>query len=140
MRYLKLLFLVIVFFVLMLFFVQNQTSFDDHVVLTLDLMFMPLMKSEPIPLYALMVISFTLGGVLILLMLMWDRVILGLSAGTAKSKVASLTKKLEKMEVNIKQLEEKAHAKEESLVKELNTAKENLTEKIKEIEELKIAK
>lgn len=38
MRYLKVFLLVLIFFVVMMFFVQNQASFADPVVLKLDLL------------------------------------------------------------------------------------------------------
>ncbi len=115
MRYLKVFILVVVFFLVMLFFVQNQASFDEPVVLTLDLMFVPVMESFPLPLYSIMLICFTLGGFLVLLMLMWDRVSLTARCTTARSKVSGLEKKLQKSEVALKHAVDNAVKKEEAL-------------------------
>ena len=50
MRYIKVFLLVLVFFFVMMFFVQNQGSFSDPVVLRLDLLFLTPMESIPMPL------------------------------------------------------------------------------------------
>lgn len=136
MRYLKVLILVVIFFLVMLFFVQNQASFADPVVLKLDLMFTPVMESLPIPLYALMLMCFTVGGLLVLLMLMWDRLSLSARCTSAKSRVSSLEKKLQKAEVALKnaadaakQTESKLQAEIASLKADIVTFQEKLAEK-----------
>ncbi len=126
MRYLKVFLLVIIFFIVMLFFVQNQASFADSVVLTLDLLFVPAMNSIPIPLYAIMLLSFTFGGLIILLMLAWDRVALSARCSNAKSRATSLEKKIAKMEVTLKQVTEKAAKNEEGLNLELAKTRDEL--------------
>ncbi len=119
MRYLKVLLSVLIFFIVMLFFVQNQASFDEPVVLTLDLLFVPVMQSIPMPLYAIMLLCFTFGGLLILLMLMWDRISLTARCSAAKSKANGLQKKLEKADLTLKSANEKALKKEEILNAEI---------------------
>ncbi len=98
MRYLKVFLLVVLFFLVMLFFVQNQASFADPVVLKLDLMFMPMMESMPLPLYAIMLLCFTIGGFVVLAMLLWDRISLSARCSSAKMKVSGLEKRVEKAE------------------------------------------
>ena len=76
MRYIKVFFLVFLFFLVMMLFVQNQASFSDMVTLKFDPMFAPAMTSAPLPRYALLLISFAIGAAVVLIMLMWDRVTL----------------------------------------------------------------
>lgn len=83
MRYVKVLLLVLFFFFVMLFFVQNQTSLSQAMTLRLDLMIMPPFESMPIPFYSLLLVSFLIGGLCTLLMLIWDRI--SLSARTIRS-------------------------------------------------------
>ncbi len=137
MRYIKLFFLVLVFFIVMLFFVQNQSSFDEHVSLTLDIMFLPALTSEPIPIYALLVISFTLGALLVLGMLAWDRIMLSASCTNAKSKVNGLEKKISKLETSHKDTCDKASAKEKALEEELAKTKEELNTVSHRLEEFR---
>ncbi len=113
MRYIKVFLLIIVFFLAMIFFVQNQASFEDSIVLKFDLMFVPSVESIPVPLYAIMLICFTAGGLLVLLMLLWDRVSLSARCAAAKSKASGLNKKLIKMEASLRQtMESKAKTEE----------------------------
>ncbi len=137
MRYIKLFFLVLVFFIVMLFFVQNQTSFDEHVSLTLDIMFLPPLVSEPMPIYGLLVICFTLGALLVLAMLAWDRLVLSASCSNAKSKVNGLEKKINKLENTHKEVCDKASCKENELQEELRKTKEELATVTSRLEEFK---
>ena len=66
MRYIKVFLLVLLFFVIMMLFVQNQASFSDPVTLKFDPMFAPVMESMPLPRYALLLMSFALGAVVVL--------------------------------------------------------------------------
>ena len=52
MRYIKVFLLVLIFFIVMMFFVQNQASFADPVVLKLDLLVMEPIETIPLPLYS----------------------------------------------------------------------------------------
>ena len=65
MRYIKVFLLVLLFFVIMMLFVQNQASFSDPVTLKFDPMFAPVMESMPLPRYALLLMSFALGAVVV---------------------------------------------------------------------------
>ncbi len=128
MRYLKVLFTVIIFYVVMLFFVQNQASFDEPVALTLDLLFMPPMQSIPLPVYAIMLMCFTLGGLLVLSMLIWDRLTISARCTSARSKSSSLEKKLQKSEVALKHTNDSAQKKEQALTEEIEKLKHELEE------------
>ena len=119
MRYIKVFFLVLLFFLVMMLFVQNQASFSDSVTLTFDPMFAPAMTSAAIPRYALLLISFALGAAVVLLMLMWDRMTLAGRASSARRRAASLQKQLDrlaaakqKVEESLKEAEARAEASE----------------------------
>ena len=96
MRYIKVLLLVILFFLVMMFFVQNQGAFSQAVPLKLDLLFLPPVESAPMPFYTLLIICFVLGALCILAMLMWDRVSLSAKLTVANMRVRSLEKELAK--------------------------------------------
>lgn len=94
MRYVKVFLLILIFFVVMMFFVQNQASFADPVTLRLDLLFLPPIESLPVPMYAIMLACFTLGALLVLLMLVWDRIVISGRLSGAHRKIVALEKKL----------------------------------------------
>ncbi|MBR3880333.1 MAG: LapA family protein [Mailhella sp.] len=106
MRYIKVFLLVLLFFVIMMLFVQNQASFSDSVTLTFDTMFGPTFKSIPMPRYALLLISFALGALLVLAMLLWDRLSLSSRLGAARRRGNSLQKQLDKANAQIAKLTE----------------------------------
>ncbi len=128
MRYLKVLLTVIIFYIVMLFFVQNQASFDEPVTLTLDLLFLPVMQSMPIPMYAIMLLCFTFGGLLVLSMLIWDRVAISARCTSARSKNSSLEKKLQKSEIALKHSSDNACKNEQALNEEIEKLKNELEE------------
>ncbi|WP_077072971.1 LapA family protein [Mailhella massiliensis] len=97
MRYLKVFFLVFLFFLVMMLFVQNQASFSDMVTLKFDPMFAPAMTSAPLPRYALLLISFAIGAAVVLAMLMWDRITLSGRLTAARRRASSLQKQLDKV-------------------------------------------
>ena len=96
MRYIKVFLLVLVFFFVMMFFVQNQGSFSDPVVLRLDL---------------LLLISFALGALMVLLMLMWDRM-------TATGCLAGARRRITSLEKQLKAAQEAAASEKEKLLAE----------------------
>ena len=104
MRYIKVFLLVLLFFVIMMLFVQNQTSFSDPVTLKFDPMFAPAMQSIPLPRYALLLIAFALGAVVVLAMLLWDRLTLSSRLGAARRRGNSLQKQLDKANAQIEKL------------------------------------
>ena len=104
MRYIKVFLLVLLFFVIMMLFVQNQASFSDAVTLKFDPMFAPAMQSIPLPRYALLLIAFALGAVVVLAMLLWDRLTLSSRLGAARRRGNSLQKQLDKANAQIEKL------------------------------------
>lgn len=106
MRYIKVFLLVLLFFVIMMLFVQNQTSFSDPVTLKFDPMFAPAMQSIPLPRYALLLIAFALGAVVVLAMLLWDRLTLSSRLGAARRRGNSLQKQLDKANAQIAKVTE----------------------------------
>ena len=105
MRYIKVFLLVLLFFVVMMLFVQNQPLFSDAVSLKVDPMFAPAITTAPIPRYALLLISFALGAAGGLLMLIWDRLALSGRASAARRRATSLQKRLDKMTAEKQKLE-----------------------------------
>ncbi len=126
MRYLKVLLLVCVFFLVMMFFVQNQASFADPVILRADLFFLPAMESIPIPLYSLMLICFALGALLVLLMLMWDRITLTGKLTKARRRAIALQKKVEKLAESLQKAEEEKTLAQQKMKDELKLAEQRV--------------
>ena len=85
-------------------FVQNQAQFSDAVPLKFDPMFAPAMESIPMPRYALLLISFAHGAVIVLAMLLWDRLSLSSRLGAARRRGNSLQKQLDKANAQIAKL------------------------------------
>ena len=104
MRYIKVFLLVLLFFVIMMLFVQNQASFSDPVTLKFDPLFAPAMESIPLPRYALLLICFALGAGLVLAMLVWDRLSLSSRLAVATRRGNSLQKQLDKANAQIEKL------------------------------------
>ncbi|WP_298067870.1 LapA family protein [uncultured Mailhella sp.] len=114
MRYIKVFLLILLFFLVMMLFVQNQPSFSDSVVLKFDPMFMPEFTSMPLPRYALLLICFALGAVVVLAMLLWDRLSLSSRLAASRRREHSLRKQLEKMTAEKEKLEAAMKAAEQA--------------------------
>ena len=101
MRYLKILVLVLVFFLTMVFFFQNQKVLSQDMILTLNLFAVPEMKSIPLPFYLLTLASFVLGAILTLAVLVWDKI--GLTAKLMKAnwRVHAREKDVEKLQAQL---------------------------------------
>ena len=106
MRYIKVFLLVLLFFVIMMLFVQNQASFSDAVTLKFDPMFAPAMESIPLPRYALLLICFALGAFVVLAMLLWDRLSLSSRLAAARRRGNSLQKQLDKANAQLAKVTE----------------------------------
>ena len=124
MRYIKVFLLVLVFFFVMMFFVQNQGSFSEPVVLRLDLLFLEPMESIPMPLYSLMLICFTLGGLMVLPLLMWDRMTTTGCLAGARRRIASLEKQLKAAHESADAEKEKLNAEKAELQAALEAAEQ----------------
>ena len=119
MRYIKVFLFVLLFFLIMMLFVQNQASFSDPVTLKFDPLFAPAMESIPLPRYALLLICFALGAGLVLAMLVWDRLSLSSRLAVATRRGNSLQKQLDKANAQI----EKLNAEKAAVEAELAAAK-----------------
>ncbi len=97
MRYIKVLLLVLVFFLCMVFFFQNQEALSKEMVLKLHLFFMPPMASIPLPLYFLVLAAFLVGALLAILMLAWDKMHLSARLMKATWRVRALEKEAEQL-------------------------------------------
>ena len=104
MRYIKVFLFVLLFFLIMMLFVQNQASFSDPVTLKFDPLFAPAMESIPLPRYALLLICFAMGAGLVLAMLVWDRLSLSSRLAVASRRGNSLQKQLDKANAQIEKL------------------------------------
>jgi uncharacterized membrane protein YciS (DUF1049 family) len=119
MRYIKVFLFVLLFFLIMMLFVQNQASFSDAVTLKFDPLIAPAMQSIPLPRYALLLISFAMGAGLVLAMLLWDRLTLSSRLAVASRRGNSLQKQLDKANAQI----EKLNAEKAAVEAELAAAK-----------------
>lgn len=135
MRYIKVLLLVILFFLVMMFFVQNQGAFSQAVPLKLDLLFLPSVESAPMPFYTLLIICFVLGALCILAMLMWDRVSLSAKLTVANMRVRSLEKELAKAAKSTEAVQKKleaSEAKAAQLADDVENAKKAASETVEQ--------
>jgi lipopolysaccharide assembly protein A len=97
MRYIKVLVLVLVFFLSMVFFFQNQKPLSQEVVLSLNLFVTPQMTSIGLPLYLITLVAFAVGAILSLLVLVWDKVNLSARLLKATWRANALEKEVEKL-------------------------------------------
>lgn len=126
MRYLKVLVLVLVFFIVMMFFVQNQQSFADTVVLKLDLLLLPPVESIPLPMYSVMLCCFALGALIVLMMLLWDRMTLSSRLISTRRRAALFEKKYTKAEAELNGIEAKNAEVVEKLKADLEEAEKRI--------------
>jgi cell division protein FtsW (lipid II flippase) len=131
MRYLKAFVFLIFFFLVMLFFVQNQEELGQNMILRIDLLIMPPVESISLPFYFLLLSAFLVGGLCALIMLIWDRI--GISArmmmqnrqfkGLEKDKARAAgmhdktKEELEATRARLKEAEDKVSETEAELVK-----------------------
>lgn len=94
MRYLKVLLLVLLFFLSMIFFFQNQEALSKEMVLKLNLFFTAPMASIPLPFYFLVLASFLLGALVAFIVLVWDKMHLSARHMKATWRVRTLEKEM----------------------------------------------
>ena len=101
MRYIKTLLLACLFFVLLIFFFQNQTVLAQELQLTLNLFFTAAMTSIKLPFYFLIIAAFLLGAVLSLSLLVWDKI--NLTAKLMKNNwyIKALENEVEKLQKQV---------------------------------------
>ena len=93
MRYLKVLALVVLFFLSMVFFIQNTPELSKEVTLSIELFSYKFM-SQPLPYYLLILIAFAAGSVLCLLYFMADKIRLSVSSAPAVPEWQTSSRKL----------------------------------------------
>ncbi|MDR2056015.1 MAG: LapA family protein [Desulfovibrio sp.] len=98
MRYLKVLLLVVLVFLALVFFFQNQNALSQNLVLTLNLFFIPAMSSIPLPFYFIVITAFFLGALLTLSCLVWDKAHLSAKLLKNKWRIGSLEREVEKLQ------------------------------------------
>ena len=103
MRYIKILLIAAFFFLAMVFFFQNQGPLSQDITLTFNLFFIPTMTAIPLPFYFIVVGAFVLGCIITVFMLAWDRLTIGHKYNAGR-------KKIQRMEKQIKALEDKLNA------------------------------
>lgn len=96
MRYIKVLCLVLLFFFVMMFFVQNHDVFSHAMSLKLDLVVIPGMESSPMPFYTLLLLAFLIGALCSFGMLVFDRVSMTAKLAKATMTIRSLEKELKR--------------------------------------------
>jgi len=94
MRYIKVLLLILIFFVSMLFLFQNQEILAKDMTLTLNLFFLPPMQAVTLPTYFILLAGFLLGALFAMAFLLWDKFSLSAKLMKAQWKVRNLEKEL----------------------------------------------
>ncbi len=97
MRYVKIFLTIIVFFLVMLFFVQNQASLSQSTPLTFDLFIFQPLISKPVSIYVLLLVCFLLGGIVTLFFLIWDRIQLSTRLAVSTIRIKTLEHTIEKL-------------------------------------------
>lgn len=96
MRYIKVLLMVLLIFLALVFFFQNQKPLSQEMVLTLNLFFVPPMSSISLPLYFVVASAFAVGAILATCFFWWSKVSMSTRLMTSKWRVRSLEKELVK--------------------------------------------
>jgi lipopolysaccharide assembly protein A len=91
MRFVKVVFLILLFFISMMFFIQNTEVLSQSMSLKLSLFTESLtLKSVPLPFYFLLLIGFVLGGALVLFYFLLDKIRLTKALKHNKGRIAKL--------------------------------------------------
>ena len=99
MRYIKVLLLVLIFFVSMLFLFQNQDTLGKEMALKLNLFFLPPMQPVALPTYFILLAGFFLGALFATALLLWDRIALSAKLMKARWQIRNLEKEAAKYTV-----------------------------------------
>jgi uncharacterized integral membrane protein len=94
MRYIKVLVSVLIFFITMMFFVQNNEVLQQTVTLKLDFFLNPAWSSIPLPFYFMILAAFLLGALCTLFVLVYDRLRLANNLRKANKRVRTLEKEV----------------------------------------------
>lgn len=94
MRYIKVLLFVLIFFITMMFFVQNNEVLQQTVTLKLDFFLNPAWSSIPLPFYFMILAAFLLGALCTLFVLVYDRLRLANNLRKANRRIRTLEKEV----------------------------------------------
>ncbi|MCG8530820.1 MAG: LapA family protein [Desulfovibrionales bacterium] len=123
MRFIKVLLLVVVFFLCMVFFQQNTAELSQVITLKVDLLYKA-WESIPLPIYFLILGAFVLGAFVVTFFFILERVRLGSAVRKARKQVKKLEKEVNALRTN--PLDEKAS------LPEIEPESEGTTEKATE--------
>jgi len=94
MRYIKVLLLVLIFFISMLFLFQNQETLGRDMTLKLNLFFLPPMQPFSLPTYFVLLAGFLLGALLTMTCFLWERLSFSAKLMRAQWKIRNLEKEV----------------------------------------------
>ncbi len=94
MRFIRVFLAIFIFFLAVIFVVQNSDFLGQTVQLRMDLFVLPVQKTIPLPFYFIVLVAFLLGGLLAIVFLLLDRIRLGLGLAGAKRKIKHLEREL----------------------------------------------
>ncbi len=107
MRYIKALLLVVIFFLAIVFFFQNQEILNKDAVLKINLFFLKPWSSIPLPLYFLLLLGFLFGALLTLFLLVWDKFCNSARLMRATWRVRSLEKEVLQLQSTVNNYKKK---------------------------------
>lgn len=93
MRYVKVIFLILLFFFSMLFFIQNTELITTTISLKLNILG-KIFETNPIPIYLIALVAFVLGAILTLIYLIADKLKLNKQIRDYRQKITELEKEL----------------------------------------------
>lgn len=94
MRYLKVFIFILIFFITMMFFVQNNDVLQQVVTLKLDFFINPAWSSIPLPFYFMVLAAFLIGAICAMLLLIYDRLRLANNLRKANKRIRILEKEV----------------------------------------------
>ena len=121
MRFIKVLLLVVVFFLCMVFFQQNTAELSQSITLKVDLLYQS-WETIPLPIYFLVLGAFVLGAFIVTFFFILERVRLGSAVRKARKQIKKLEKEVTALRTN--PLDDKATLPEIEPESEGNTEKE----------------
>lgn len=131
MRYIKVLVLAVFLFLALIFFFQNQAPLSQQMEMSLDLFFIPPMKSIALPFYFLVIAAFFIGCLLTLFWLVWDKFMASSRLMKAKWQISRLQSENDKLQ----KLLNSAHEKAAETAKAAEMAKEEKPSLVKALPE-----
>ena len=127
MRYIKVLLLVLIFFISMLFLFQNQETLGRDMALKLNLFFLPPTQPISLPTYFVLLAGFLLGALFTIAFFLWDRLSLSAKLMKAQWKVRNLEKEMGRYEVKASAAAAAPTGKAKFSLKRAETAKDEIT-------------